>query len=204
MTTGTASWCTGLLARNGRRTGLERGRRPRTLVALVLLAGCLAEPPLATEQDVLAALATDLLVPMGDVRMAGWPSDCRTDGVTDAPVAAALFAAFLDANAEATPVSLALDGPAARLRVDSSGMHPRRLSAEHAEPVVAVSHIGLVDDAALVCVEVFGVQERAFLVLLNRGRSGNTTHRAAFAVQSEIEVYSELAPEELPDGELYR
>lgn len=194
MTTTTASWCAGLLACKGRRAG----RGPRTLVALVLLVGCAAETPPATEQDVLAALATDLLLPMGDVRVAGWPSDCRTDGVTDAPVAAALFAAFLDANAEAAPLSLAFGGPAARLRVDSSGLHPRRLSAERAEPVVAVSHVGMVAGAALVCVEVFGVQERAFLVLLERGRSGG------FLVRSEIEVYSELAPEELPDGELYR
>lgn len=198
MTAYTASWCAGLLARNGRRTGPERGRRPRTLIALVLLAGCAAESPPATEQHVLAALATDLLLPMGDVRVAGWPSDCRTDGVTDAPVAAVLFAAFLDANADAAPVNLAFDGPAARLRVDSSGLHPRRLSGEHAEPVVAVSHVGMVDDTALVCVEVFGVQERAFLVLLNRGPSGD------YAMRSEIEVWSELPPEELPDGELYR
>lgn len=167
-------------------------------MALVLLAGCAAEPPPATEDDVLAALATDLLLPMGDVRVAGWSSDCRTDGVTDAPVAATLFAAFLDANAEAAPVSLAFGAPAARLRVDASGLHPRRLSAEAAEPVVAVSRAGIVYDAGLVCVEVFGVQERAYLVLLKRGRSGD------FLVHSEIEVYSELAPEELPDGELYR
>lgn len=198
MTSRAAPWCAGLRARDGRRTKPECGRYPHTLMALVLLAGCAAEPPPATEQDVLAALATDLLLPMGDVRVAGWPSDCRTDGVTDAAVAAALFAAFLDANAEAVPVSLAFGAPAARLRVDSSGLHPRRLSAENAEPVVAVSRIGIVDDAALVCVEVFGVQERAFLVLLKRGPSGD------FAVQSEIEVWSELAPEELPDGELYR
>lgn len=173
------------------------GTIARTLMTLVLLAGCVAEPP-PTEQDVLAALVTDLLLPMGDVRVAGWPSDCRTDGVTDAPVTAALFAAFVDANAEAAPASLAFGGLASRLRVDSSGLHPRRLSAENAEPVVAVSHIGMVDDGALICVEVFGVQERAYLVLLNRGRSGD------YAVQTEIEVYSELPPEELPDGELYR
>ena len=167
-------------------------------VVVVLLAGCVPGLPPATEEDVLAALATDLLLPMGDVRIAGWPSDCRTDGVTDAPVAAALFATFVDANAKAGPVSLAFGDRAARLRVDGSGRHPRRLSAERGEPVVAVSNIGMLDGSALVCVEVFGVQERAFLVLLNRDPSGD------FSVQSEIEVYAELPAEELPDGELYR
>lgn len=167
-------------------------------VAFVLVAGCAPGLPPATEQDVQAALARDLLVPMGDVLVAGWPSDCRTDGVTDAPVAADLFAAFVNANAEATPVPLAFGRRAARLRVDDSGRHPRRLSAERDEPVVAVSNVSMLDSSALVCVEVFGVQERAFLVLLDRDRSGN------FSVQSEFEVYAELPPEELPDGELYR
>ena len=178
--------------------GDVRARLRRCAVVVVLLAGCAPGLPPATEGDVLAALATDLLLPMGDVRIAGWPSDCRTDGVTDAPVAAALFATFVDANAEVGPVSLAFGDRAARLRVDDSGLHPRRLRAERGEPVVAVSNIGMVDNSALVCVEVFGVQERAFLVLLNRDRSGD------FSVQSEIQVYSELPPEELPDGELYR
>ena len=167
-------------------------------VVVVLLAGCVPGMPPATDEDVLAALASDLLLPMGDVRIAGWPSDCRTDGVTDAPVAAALFATFIDANARAGPVSLAFGDRAARLRVDDSGLHPRRLRAERGEPVVAVSNVGMLDGSALVCVEVFGVQERAFLVLLNRDHSGD------FSVQSEIQVYSELPPEELPDGELYR
>lgn len=117
--------------------------------------------------------------------------------MTDAPVAAALFAAFVDANFEAGAVSLALGDGAARLRADHSGLHPRRLSAERGEPVVAVSSIGIVGGSALVCVEVFGVQERAFLVLLDRDHSG-------FSVRSEIQVYSELPPEEVPDGELYR
>ena len=178
---------------------MELGASLRRIGAgAVLLAGCAPGLPPATEEDVLAALATDLLLPMGDVRVAGWPSDCRTDGVTDAPVAAGLFAAFVSANAEGAPVTLAFGGRAARLRVDGSGLHPRQLSAESGEPVVAVSHMGIVDDSALTCVEVFGVQERAFLVLLNRDLSGN------FSVQSELEVYAELPPEELPDGEPYR
>lgn len=167
-------------------------------VVTVLLAGCAPVSPPATEEDVLVALATDLLLPMGDVSVAGWPSDCRTDGVTDAPVSAGLFAAFASANAEGAPVPLAFGARAARLRVDSSGLHPRQLSVERGEPVVSVSHVGMVDDSALVCVEVFGVQERAFLVLLSRDDSG------AFSVHSEIQVYSELPPEELPGGELYR
>ena len=49
-------------------------------MASVLLAGCAPGLPPATDEDVFAALAKDLLLPMGDVLVAGWASDCRTDG----------------------------------------------------------------------------------------------------------------------------
>ena len=160
-----------------------------------LLAACAGELPPPTEQDVHDALARDFLVPMGDVLVAGWPSDCRTGGETDAPVEAELFHAFLRANADEETESPNL---APSLRLDASGQHPRSVRAERAEPVVAVSRVGMVGDAALVCVEVFGVQERAFFVLLRRTPAGD------WAVQTEIEVWAELRPEELPDGELYQ
>ena len=167
-------------------------KRAASCVA-ALLAGCAGELPPATEQDIHDALARDFLVPMGDVLVAGWPSDCRTAGETDAPVEADLFLAFLRANEEAGPPNLA-----PRLRLDASGRHPRSVRAERAEPVVAVSRAGMAGDAALVCVEVFGVQERAFFVLLRRTPAGD------WAVQTELEVWAELPPEELPDGELYQ
>ena len=170
--------------------------RWRVWVVGLLLAGCAGELPPPTEQEVHAALARDFLQPMGDVLVAGASSDCRTDGVTDAPVPAILFAAFLDANEPGEPPDLA--GSAVRLRLDTSGRHPRRISAERAEPVVAVSRAGLADASALVCVEVFGVQERAFFVLLDRAETG------VWSVRTELKVWSELPPEELPDGELYR
>ena len=172
-------------------------RRTWRIAALLALAGCARELPPATEDDVLAALARDFLVPMGDVLVAGWPSDCRTDGETDAPVEAALVAAFLNANETADAVHLRHAG-ATGLRLDAGGEHPRVLSATYAEPVVAVSRAGLLGDDALVCVEVYGVQERAFFVVLRRRPTG------AWSVHSELEVWSELPPEELPDGELYR
>ena len=167
--------------------------KPAAWCVAALLAGCAGELPPATEHDVLDALARDFLVPMGDVLVAGWPSDCRTGGETDAPVEADLFLAFLHANEETEPPNLAT-----RLRLDASGRHPRSVSAERAEPVVAVSRAGMAGAAALVCVEVFGVQERAFFVLLRRTPVGD------WAVQTELEVWAELPPEELPDGELYQ
>ena len=79
-----------------------------------------------------------------------------------------------------------------------SGLPPRTVSAQHRAPVVAFSRVGLLGDDALVCVEVFGVQERAFFVLLRRDAVG------LWSVRTELEVWAELPPEELPDGELYK
>lgn len=168
-------------------------------VGATLVGGCAQELPPASAEDVQDALARDFLAPMRDVLVAAWPSDCRTEGETDAPVSAALFAAFLEANASDAPSSALLpDSATARLRVDASGRHPSRVSAERGEPVIAVSHAGVSGDDALVCVEVFGVQERAFFVVLGRDRAGD------WSARTELEVWTELAPEELPDGELYR
>ena len=173
-------------------------RHWRFCALAVLLFGCARELPPASEQDVLDTLAQDFLLPMGDVLIASWPSDCRTDGETDAPVQAALFAAFLAANERDDGAGLPRQGRAARLRVDASGLPPRTVSAQHREPVVAFSRAGLLGDDALVCVEVFGMQERAFFVLLERDAVGQ------WSVRTELEVWAELPPEELPDGELYK
>ncbi len=170
----------------------------RFFAAAALLFGCARELPPASEQDVLDALAKDFLLPMGDVLLASWPSDCRTDGETDAAVQAALFAAFLAANEQNDGAGLPRQSLAARLRVDASGLPPRTVSGQHREPVVAFSRTGLMGDDALVCVEVFGVQERAFFVLLKRDPVGR------WSVRTELEVWAELPPEELPDGELYK
>ena len=175
-----------------------RSRHWRCCAVAVLLFGCARELPPAAEQDVLDALAKDFLLPMGDVLVASWPSDCRTDGETNAPVQAALFAAFLVANEHNDGAGLPRQALAARLRVDPSGLPPRTVSAQHRAPVVAFSRVGLLGDDALVCVEVFGVQERAFFVLLRRDAVG------LWSVRTELEVWAELPPEELPDGELYR
>ncbi len=169
-------------------------RQRRLLLAVIVLsaAGCAEEAP-PTEADVAAALVAGFLRPIGDVLMTSAPSDCRTEGETDAPVPAGLFGAFLVANDETEPLDLeAFSG----LRVDASHTPPRTLSAARGELVVSVSRIGLAGDQALACIEVFGAQERAFFVLL--ARSGR-----AWEVRSEIEVWSELPPEELPGGELY-
>ena len=174
--------------------------KPRVGIGIALACcSCAPDPGPPREQDALAALAKDFIRPMGTVLVVSRPSDCRTDGETDAAIPADLFAALLTANHDAGGVHLP-----ASVRTDDSGQSPRAISAQRREPVVALSRIGIAGNDALACVEVFGVEERAFFVLLRRDGGGR------WSVRSELEAWSEgdpmpweRAPEELPDGALY-
>ena len=131
-------------------------------VLIVLVGGILllrpGPMPTPREADVVSALVTHFIGRLGDVSVASAASDCRTDGETRAALPAVLFQAFLSANAQAGPFDLTpFEG---RLRL----LPPEA----DAETVVSVSRAGLLDNAALVCVEVFGREERAFFVVLER------------------------------------
>lgn len=164
------------------------------------LFGCVPSLPPAQETDVVGFLVDDLLLPMGEVLVTNRASDCATDGVTDSAVPASLFAAFLAANqGDLAGLDLAAYSP--RLRVVSSDASPRFTAARMQAPVVALSRIGLAGDEALACVEVFGIDERGFFLLLRRDRAGT------WSTHSELEAWrvdaSDGAAEELPDGTLY-
>lgn len=138
-------------------------------VLLVLAGGILllrpAPMPEPRELDVLASLVTQFVGPLGDVAVGSVASDCRTDGETRAVLPAALFQAFLAANAQAEPFDLT---PFAhRVQVVAPGVDPRSWGT-----FVSVSRAGLSGNDALVCVEVFGREERAFFVVLQRGLDG--------------------------------
>ena len=143
------------------------------------------------------ALGDDFLPALGDVVVVSRPSDCGTDGETSAPIAADLFAAFLAANTDSSP-SLDLAALAPKLRVDTSGLSPRALHFRQRRVVVALSRVGIVGSAALVCVELFATEERGFfLVLAHDGRG-------AWTLRTELEAWRRDAPEELPDGTPYQ
>lgn len=175
--------------------------RVAALLGLGVLAACRAPPP-ATEQDVAAALAQAVLRPLGDVLVASRPSHCATDGETDAPIPAELFAHYLAANRSGVaPLDLTRF---ADLRLAPAEPSPRRLAAEHAETVVAVSRIGLIGEQALVCLEVFGAEERGFLLQLARAPDGSWAIRAEHHAWEREPMPWEQPPEEMPDGTEYR
>lgn len=129
---------------------------------LLLRPGPMPEPQ---ELDVLSSLVTQFVGPLGDVAVASAASDCRTDGETRAVLPAALFQAFLAANAEAESFDLAPFRH--RVRVLPPGV-----DAGSSRTVVSLSRAGLLGNDALVCVEVFGREERAFFVVLQRDHDG--------------------------------
>ena len=172
-------------------------------VAVATLAACAPDLPPATEFEVMQALAREYVLPLGQLPVVSRPSDCRTDGETKASLPADLFAAFLTANESRTgPFDLGRAAP--RLLVDDSGDSPRRIAARANPPARLVSRAGLLGDQALVCMEVFGAEERSFFLLMARDASG------AWSVRSEIEAWrqdeplgADSPPEELPDGTLW-
>lgn len=148
-----------------------------------------------------AALVRAVLRPMGAVLVVSGPSLCATDGETDAAIPAQLFASYLAANgSDAGGLDPAALGG---LRLGAGGVPPRQLAAERGETVVAVSRIGLAGDAALACLEVFGADERGFLLEFVRDYDGRWTLRSEHAAWQRQPMPWEQPPEEMPDGTPY-
>lgn len=171
-------------------------------LAVLAPLACAPELPPAREQDVVAALLADFVPRIGKALVASRASNCRTAGETNADVPAGLFAAFLAAN-RGDVDGLDLAGHAPESRLDSSGDSPRAVNARTRRPVLTLSRVGLVDDAALICVEVFGVEERAFFVLLRRDAEGRWSLRGEWEAWRHEVMPWEREPEELPDGRRY-
>ena len=176
------------------------GDRPRfgLAVGALLVAGCGEAPP-ASEQDVLETLVRDVVVPMGKVVVVSRPSDCRR---ARQAVPAKVWSAFLEANAPDT-AGLGLSDHAARLVIDDSGVSPSLVRIQRGRPVVALSRIGLAGDQALMCIEVYGAEERGYYLLFGRDGTGSWSARQEFAAWSEAAEEWELEPEELPNGRVY-
>ena len=124
----------------------------------------------------MSSLLAEFVVPMGEVVVIGRPSDCRTGGVMKEAVPAALFERFLAANSG--DEGFDFSGLSHRVRfVGDPDASPWRLRAEFGVPVIAVSRAGYRNEDALVCVEVFAGEERAFFVMLDRDHEGWRTAR---------------------------
>ena len=138
----------------------------------------LRPPPLAPprEADIMASLVAGFVSPMGDVVVISRPSDCRSEGVMKEAVPAALFEQFLAANSGDKGFDFSQFSDRAQF-VDDPDVSPWRLRAEFGAPVVSISRAGYRNEDALVCVEVFAAEERAFFVLLERDHEGWRTTR---------------------------
>ena len=176
-----------------------RSSRLAALAVCALLAAGCGEAPPASEEDVVEALVRDVVVPMGKVVVISRASDCR-QAKQALPVE--VWTAFLEANAPGAD-GLQLGPHAARLAVDESGAPPNVIRTRHRQPVVALSRIGLAGEAALICLEVYGGEDRGYYVLFGRDGRGDWSTRAEITAWSEPAEEWELEPEELPDGQVY-
>ena len=108
-------------------------------------------------------------------------------------VPAALFERFLIANSgdagfDFSPLSEGVHF------VDDPDASPWSLRAEIGAPVISISRAGFRNRDALVCVEIFAGEERAFFVLLVRDQKGWHTSR-------EMTAWRAPRPETLDAGE---
>ena len=165
----------------------------------MLLAGCQQDLPPPRERDVVDALVDSVLVRMGEVVVVSRPSDCRGTRVAVPPAA---WASYRAANADGAG-GLDVDRHAAKLHLDNSGSEAETIRARRGMPVVSLSRVGLADDHALLCVEIFGAGDRGYYLLFRRDSQGNWALTSELAAWEEAAESWELPPEELPDGELY-
>ena len=144
-------------------------------VVLIFAAGIylMRPPPLGAprEADIMASLFAGFVLPMGDVVVLSRPSDCRSEGVMREAVPAALFEQFLAANGGDEGFDFSPFSDRVRF-VDDPDASPWRVRAEFDAPVISISRAGFRNEDALVCVEVFASEERAFFVLLDRDHEG--------------------------------
>ena len=145
------------------------------VVVLIFAAGIflMRPPPLEPprEAGIMASLFAGFVLPMGDLVVISRPSDCRTGGVMKEAVPAALFEQFLAANSGDEGFDFSPFSDRVRF-VDDPDASPWSLRAEFGAPVISISRAGYRNEDALVCVEVFAREERAFFVLLDRDHEG--------------------------------
>ena len=168
------------------------------LLALVVV-GCQPELPPASEQDVVEALVDTFVVPLGNVVVVSRPDDCRG---TRVPVPPEVWIAFRAVNREDAD-GLDLGGYSSRLRLDTSRANPELIRAHRRMPVVSLSRIGVAGEDALLCVQVFGAEDRGYYLLLRRDATGRWSVRSELKAWEEPAKAWELPPEELPDGRVY-
>ena len=168
-------------------------------VLALCLAGCRPELPPPREQDVVDALVDAVIAPMGNVIVVSQPNDCRGSKVAVPPAA---WAAFLDANGLDDGLDLARY--ATRLTLDTGGDEAESVRARRRMPVVSLSRVGLADEDALLCVEIYGAGDRGYYLLFRRDGSGQWSLKSELEAWEEPAKSWELPPEELPDGTVYK
>ena len=167
-------------------------------VLALCLAGCRPELPPPTEQDVVDVVVDAVIAPMGEVVVVSQPNDCRGSKVSVPPAA---WAAFLDANGFGD--GLDLSGYATRLTLDTSGDEAESVRARRRMPVVSLSRVGLAENDALLCVEIYGAGDRGYYLLLRRDGRGQWSLKSEMEAWEEPAQAWELPPEEMPDGTVY-
>ena len=119
----------------------------------------------SVEKDVANSLLSSPLFQHSNMAILNRPSQCRTTGDVKQPIDAALIQAFRTAN-NVSIGSLELYRFRNSKHILDDSKTPEQWFRELETPVMAVSNVGVIDDLALVCLELIAVQEQGMFVTL--------------------------------------
>ena len=146
------------------------------------------------ERDITKSLFASPLFERGDFAITNQPSRCRSRGEVKGSVSAGLYEAFQIAN-DKDVGDLQLHRYQKERQVLDETYTPLQWFRELKRPIMAISNVGVVENQALVCLELYASSSRGMFVILE--------HVGAdyWRMVANESVWEDVAerPEEIPE-----
>lgn len=146
------------------------------------------------ERDIAKSLLASPLFQRGDFAITNQPSRCRSSGEVKGNVSAGLYEALQLAN-DTDSGDLELHRFQKERRVLDETRTPLQWFSEIKRPVMAISNVGVVENQALVCLELYATSSRGMFVTLEHA---GADYWRMVANESAWEEIAEK-PEEIPE-----
>ena len=147
-----------------------------------------------TKRDIAKSLLATPLFKRGDFAITNQPSRCRTLSEVKGSIPAGLWESFQTAN-DTDKGDLELHRHQKERQVLDETLTPLQWFREIKRPVMAISNVGVLDDRAIVCLELYASNSRGMLVTLEHAGADYWRMVSNESVWEEIEE----RPEEIPE-----
>lgn len=161
---------------------------------IVWLVWAMVEFTPTTERDIGKSLLSTPLFQRGDFAITNQPSRCRSFGEIKGSVSAGLYQSFQVAN-DTDRGDLELHRYQKERQVVDASRTPLQWFRELKRPIMAISNIGVFENRALVCLELYASSSRGMLVTLEHAGADY------WRMVSNESVWEEITekPEEIPE-----